>query len=129
MLSTSKSNRILKLAELEVAEPRKFWAAVKKITKTSHTEKTNISPSSWTDYFRDLLNIKYNANPSNDYADYVENCLHTIEKYASEGSLDHQITMGELSIHLQKDKNGKSTGPDLINNEMLKYGGGGGPTA
>ena len=31
--------------------------------------------------------------------------------------------MGELSIHLQKAKNGKSTGPDLINNEMLKYGG------
>ena len=81
-LSTSKSNRILKLAELEVAEPRQFWAAVKKITKTSHTEKPNISPSSWTDYLRELLNIKYNANPSNNYADYVENCLHTIECHA-----------------------------------------------
>ena len=123
MLNTSKSNRINKLADLESKDPSKFWAAVKKITKKTPNEKPNISPEAWTDYFKDLLNVKYSGTSDEGHLNYVENCLPLIETLAEEDCLDHTIQLGELNISLKKAQNGKSTGPDLINNEMLKHGG------
>ena len=53
-------------------------------------------------------------------SEYVETSLPTLESLAKEVDLDYNITPNELDKALQKSKNRKSAGPDLIWNEILK---------
>jgi hypothetical protein len=56
--------------------------------------------------------------------DYIESSLPTIEIEAQNiGPLDYDITLQELKSTLRSVKNGKSTGPDKISNEMIINGG------
>ena len=120
----NKQDQLYQLAKLESKDCRSFWKTVKKITSKRMTEDPNISPDDWVGHFSKLLNIKKDDKRGSTFSEYVETSLTTIENLATEGDLDHNITLRELKRALQKTKNGKSTGPDLISNEMLKYGGG-----
>ena len=67
--------------------------------------------------------MKIDNKREGSFTEYVEASLPTLESLAKEGDLGYTITPNELDKALQKYKNGKSAGPDLICNEMLKYGG------
>ncbi len=56
--------------------------------------------------------------------EYIQSSLPVIEKEAmNNGHLDYEITLEELKKNLKRVKNGKSTGPDRISNEMIKNDG------
>ena len=59
----------------------------------------------------------------NSHLDYVKSTLPVLERNMSEGPLDYEISVTEISRALKKLKNGKSSGPDGISNEMIKHGG------
>ena len=67
--------------------------------------------------------LRKSPQRENSFSEYVESSLPIIEELASEGALDYSVTLKELQMALLKSKNGKSAGPDLIGNEMIKYGG------
>ena len=43
--------------------------------------------------------------------------------FSSSQERNHSVTLKEIQVALQKSKNVKSVGPDLIGNEMIKYRG------
>ena len=58
------------------------------------------------------------------YAEYIDNSINIIDKQIKgNGPLDHDINLKEVQSVLNKAKCGKSAGPDLVTNEMLKFGG------
>ena len=85
-----------------------FWKYLEKLDKldnqNNHIEK--ISLDSWKDYFESLY--FENREPV-----YPPNSI-------DEGPLDHIITLDELLKASYTLKNGKSTGIDMISNEMLR---------
>jgi hypothetical protein len=109
---------VLKLAELENKDPGLFWKSVRLILKKRSENRPNIASEMWVDYFKGLLNISSTRNP---FLDYVYNSLPNIENTTS-GNLDYEISFDEVSKAINKAKKGKSTGPDMISNDMLKSG-------
>ena len=67
--------------------------------------------------------MKLDNRKESSFSEYVETSLPTL-KFVKGGDLDYNIKPNELDPALQKSKIGKSAGPDLICNEMLKHGGG-----
>ncbi len=116
----SKEKRLLKLAKIENSDPKAFWKTVKKIICPQLQPSNDISAQNWVDYFKKLLNIK--LENKSQFLDYVKYSLPQIEKQAlSPGPVDYEISIKEFDKVLNSAKNGKATGPDKINNEMLKY--------
>ncbi len=115
-----KEDRLYKLAKLEKSDPKDFWRTIKAFTKT-RIQSTDITTGNWYEYFRDLFSIK--GDCETQFANYVHNSLPIIERLSDTGPLDDGITQKELDTAIKKLKNGKSTGPDSVRNEMIKKGG------
>jgi hypothetical protein len=115
-----KENKLHKLAEIQSKDPKLFWKCIKKITSKKIAQNPNITPQDWITYFKNLLNIK---STNNKYSDYIDNSLEVIEKQNSDGPLDHCFDIKELESVFKCIKSGKSAGPDLVTNEMIKFGG------
>ena len=117
-----KEDKLLKLAEMEKSDPKLFWKSIKKIINPK-TPEQNIGSNHWVTYFKSLLNVNNNST-SNQFLTYVTTSLPTIENCSNgPGPLDDIISDTELEKAIKGLKNGKSCGPDMISNEMLKYGG------
>ncbi len=115
-----KEDRLYKLAKLEKSDPKDFWRTIKAFTKT-RIQSTDITTSGWYDYFKDLFSIKGDCNKQ--FTDYITTSLPLLEDLSNTGPLDYIISPKELEKAIKKLKNGKSTGPDSIRNEMIKKGG------
>ncbi len=115
-----KEDRLYKLAKLEKSDPKDFWRTIKAFTKT-RIQSTDITTSGWYEYFKDLFSIKGDCDKQ--FTDYVQTSLPLLEKLSEDGPLDEGITQKELEKAIKKLKNGKSTGPDSVRNEMIKKGG------
>ncbi len=98
-----------------------LWKCIKKISHKL-SQNPNITQDSWVRYFRTLLNIQ--PENSNSHSDYIEGFLKVIEEISKDdGPLDHNINIEELQSVLQMANIGKAAVLDLINNQMLKFGG------
>ncbi len=77
MLNGKKENKMYKLAELESKDPKQFWKCLKKKTNQKHAQTPDISPTSWVEYFKLLLNIK--PRDHNSHTEYIKHSLKVIE--------------------------------------------------
>ncbi len=119
-----KEDKIHKLAEIETKQPQLFWKSVKSLMPRNKS-KPNINPENWANYFCKLLNIKsanqQKSTKQSPFKEYIEASLPVIESsMETEGPLDYPITEEEISSSLKELKRNKATGPDCINNEILK---------
>ena len=122
MYNTQKHNRLIELARLESSDPKAFWGGVKKLTSIKHKQNPNINPDNWVQYFTKLLNVT--KVTKNSFIEYVENSIPVIEKCDSHNEeLNGVITPQELKSVMKNLKNGKAAGPDMIYNELIKFGG------
>ena len=78
-----------------------------------------IDNASWTNYFQNLNSLseidKSKINPLNDI-------LADLEKENLSTALDYKVTNQEIFKAINKLKNGRASGLDLVLNEMLKAG-------
>ncbi len=119
----NKHDKIMKISKLEKKDPKAFWAGIRKLgAQKVHTSK--ISPIEWIDHFKKLLNIKHD-NVDSQFVDYVETSLPLLEREAipNDDGINDDITSDEFTKALQKMKNNKAAGPDMIRNEMIKRAG------
>ena len=107
-------NKLLgNLIENEKKNPKDFWNTVTTLLKSNKGDTSeDVSPDTWIQHFKSLLNMNYADNfPRND----IFNCFglnNTI--------LNGSISADEIRKSINSLKNGKSSGPDGISNEMLK---------
>jgi exonuclease III len=120
----TKEQNLQKLSGLEKKDPKYFWKIVRDLIKPGNNTDSTIAPSEWTTHFRKLLNINHDRNFDRSFYDYVKNSLPVIENEAADlqGPLDSEILESEVFIAIKKLNRGKSSGLDLISNEMLKCG-------
>ena len=122
LFNKQKENRLNELARLERVDPKAFWKGVKNLTGKKLEEHPSIGPQTWVEYFQALLNIK--TDKSEGFLQYVKHGLPHIEREAiSNEEINQEISLTEVVKTLRQTKNGKSTGPDKISNEMIKHGG------
>ncbi len=117
----NKEDKLYKLANIEAKDPKGFWRTIRSFTK-KRVSDCNITPKIWTDYFKNLFNVK-STNIDTAFLDYVKNSLPIIENVSTTGPLDHVISHSEIIKSIKKLKKGKSGGPDGIINEMITNGG------
>ena len=94
-----------------------FWSTFKKLDKNYTTTQEEIPANTWFEYYQHL-----NSNHiPNKHAHHQK--LKTCEENAKDQDLlDDEISISDIKKHISKLKLNKSNGPDLISNEMLKYG-------
>jgi hypothetical protein len=115
----TKEQNLHKLAELEKANPKSFWQAVKKLISPAKTGKEEIASSEWVSYFRKLLNVT-NADTNRTFLKYVTDSLPVIERAGqTRGPLDSVFQESEINKAIKKLKRGKASGIDMIVNEMF----------
>ena len=107
------------LLNIEQNNPKQFWDIINKMNnwgKEKLDETDAISPSTWHQYFKSLLNI---TNPGKHSHDNVIG--NPPWKYKSfDPIIDGRITTTEIKEALNKLKTNKSPGPDGILAEYLK---------
>ena len=105
----------------EDSDPKQFWNLVNKL-KNKKDKNEKVNPEDFFQFFKDLNNVKYTARDSKQSNLIKEQISKMLDKDISVDTLDKQITVEETSYVLKNLKNGKSSGPDTILNEFLKYG-------
>ena len=91
-----------------------FWKTLKKLTNTK-PNTTLPDPIELQKYFTELYNENNLGEPTFDAKE--EEIINTNETI----NIDHEITINEIEVHINKLKNKKAPGLDGIFNEMLKY--------
>jgi hypothetical protein len=110
------------IQNLEDKNPKAFWELVNKL-RDRKKNGNNLHPDTWLEYFKDLHKKKVNMKYDMDFQEKVENKLKNLSNlkiYNEE--LDKDITAKDIEENIQHLKNGKSSGPDSITNEMIKAG-------
>ena len=106
-----------KIINLDRNNPTEFWKLVNKLKhdKTEHLS----NPGEYAKYISNLFNLKSNhVNEKLDLSKKLE-CLFNNDTYVDK--LDKKIEPSEVLDCLKKLKNGKSSGHDLVINEILKH--------
>jgi potassium voltage-gated channel Eag-related subfamily H protein 8 len=119
----TKEKNLQKLSALEKKDPKAFWKAVNDLIKPNRQSDTNIDSSEWVMHFSKLLNPT-NKQFDPAFYDYVTSSTPIIESEAPQrGPLDGDIKETEVFTAIHKLRRGKSSGVDMISNEMLKCAG------
>ena len=117
-----KKHRIFKgkllsgLMESEKRNPKEFWNCVNDLMEKQKVDPSaDISSSTWTEYFKSLMNIDYTNN-------FDEQALPEYIRFAfiDNSVLNRDISVDEVLKAAKNLKNGKSCGIDEISNEMLR---------
>ena len=104
------------LDNLHDNNPNKYWDLLKELSKDNNKSSSPDIPSNtWFEYFKDLNKSKVNTPNDN----FVNN-FKQMEKEKIFSELDFQINDQEIITAICTLKNKKSSGFDMILNEMLK---------
>lgn len=97
---------------------RKIWKLLRKYKKPidEAVQTTNITPESWTTYFKALYETNNTLQEDPTYPTGVMSPNGTLNE-------DCTITEEDVTLNIGKLKNRKAPGPDNISNEMIKSGG------
>ncbi len=118
-----KADIIDTLDDLRSNNVKEYWSLVDKLKAEETTESnkvaTSININDWEEYFTKLINsdTMTSTNKCKITQDIAD-----MESRVTFNELDFSITENEIIKSIKKLKNRKSPGPDLIVNEMLKYG-------
>jgi hypothetical protein len=115
-----ENNLTFFLENLEDNNPTAFWKVfneLKNLDKQKH--KNPIPPEEWKAHFFTLFN--QSLPPSDEQELFYQNFIE-MNKNNVFNKLNYKITNEEIKTHIQKLKNGKSSGIDSILNEMIKAG-------
>ena len=108
-----KTERISKLKNLKNAKPKEFW---KIINSTDKKEQFSPPLEDLYAYFKDVNAQKYDEEPQANTEMYNSQEFITINE-----EINMPITEAEIYTAIKNLKNGKSSGPDNVLNEHLKY--------
>lgn len=104
------------LDNLHENNPNKYWNLLKDLSKdTNKSTSPDIPCNTWFDYFKELNKSKINTTDNN-----FINRFKQLEKEKIFSELDFQINDKEVITAIYTLKNKKSSGFDMILNEMLK---------
>jgi len=109
-----KTKIINMMDNLHTTNPKGYWKLVEEITDKRKKIKTDIEIEKLYNHYKNM-NTSINISNTNTLE-----LLEESEKSFSE--LDFIITESEVQRTIKHLKNGKSSGYDLIKNEMIKYG-------
>ena len=115
---------IQNFSDLKDKDPKSFWDYLKKVKSESNDSidnpKNPISAEDWQSHFKSTLSHSMALNDfQREICTKLEDLVKTNEGL---GPLDGQITEQEIMAEIKHLKNGKSSGPDNILNELLKSG-------
>ena len=107
--------------------PKQFWKYLKSISgsQNSSLHKNIISPEAWIEHFSALNKADPNDNRDSDL--HVKSVMDGVSGILGDGChtqvcsiLDKNFTNKEIEWGIRKLKNGKASGCDGINNEIIK---------
>jgi hypothetical protein len=104
---------------LQTTNPKGYWKLVEELTD-KHKTKTDIEVEKLHKHYHHL-NSTININNMVE-KEHMNVQLRETEKIKSFSDLDFTITESEVRMAIKTLKNGKSSGYDMIKNEMVKYG-------
>ena len=99
---------------------KKYWKLLKNLCPSSSSKTVN--SQQFAKYFKAI------TDPESRYFQAGEDVLYYNERYVKEElevmfqELDVRISLSEIRKGIRLLKNGKSSGPDLLLNEFIKYG-------
>jgi hypothetical protein len=102
---------------LQTTNPKGYWNLVEELTD-KHKTKTDIEVEKLHKHYHHLnstINIKNMVEK-----EHMNVQLREMEKIKSFSDLDFTITESEVRMAIKTLKNGKSSGYDMIKNEMIK---------
>jgi len=105
------------LENVQVQNPKQYWKLISDL-KQNNKDTHNIDIHKLFDHYKDLNNPKQNHEESSD----INNELGNLEQIKVFSQLDFAISNKEVQEGIKLLKKGKSHGPDLVKNEMLKSG-------
>ena len=107
-----------KISDLEDNNPKEFWNLVNKL-KNDKQNKTEIDLDETATYFESLYKPK---KLSEEDKKVIKHLNTKLQNGVEIEELDNPISSDEILLAIKSSKNGKSSGPDLIINEMIKAG-------
>ena len=110
-----RKNIIDELDNLKENNPSKYWTLLNDLSRDNKTTSPDIANITWFNYFQELNDNKLNAPNSN-----IKKDLKRLEEEHIFSELDFKITDKEIIEGIFSLKNKKSSGMDMILNEMLK---------
>ncbi|ESO87055.1 hypothetical protein LOTGIDRAFT_154542 [Lottia gigantea] len=118
----AKRKLLEQIDELESNNPREYWKLVNRLVNNKNDEDPgNISLSQWEDHYNKLFNPNLISDPLTKTK--IDRSIE-IHDYTPKSQLNQEInrpiSTTELRSAIKKLKNNKSSGPDLIINEMIK---------
>ena len=120
---TARDFLLEKISDFEKSDPQQFWKLLNKL-KAKKKDVPNTEMISWEDYSKELHNVPLVSQNDRDseFEDSLEKQVEmSLQNKTHIHILDHTITMSELRQSVAKLKNNKSSGPDLVRNEMIKF--------
>jgi hypothetical protein len=114
-LKDFRKNIIDELDNLKENIPSKHWTLLNDLSRDKQTISPGIANITWFNYFQELNNNKLNTPNSN-----IKKDLKRLEEEQIFSELDFKITDNEIIEGIFSLKNKKSSGMDMILNEILK---------
>ena len=103
-----------------------FWNMINKLDKL-HTNHDSVHDIPNDNFFQFFKKINKGDDKNSKYHEFVIEQFQLLKenlgKETFDNILDNDITTQEISAAIKSLTHGKSTSPDMISNEMLKYGG------
>ena len=111
-----KQELLNKIVDSSEKNPEEFWKTLKTLkNKVEKDPSSNIMPSEWFDYFKNLMNVTHDNNFDNQSSSPC-----TAFQDSNSELLNCNINADEVVRAMKSLKNKKSCGSDGILNEMLK---------
>ena len=115
-----KFNIMRQMESLHRQHPSQYWKLVEELSDKKKS-RTNIEIEELFKHYKNLNSSGQNTQSSEELND-LEHNIEDLEQIKSFSELDYIITNAEVSNAISKLKNKKAHGPDMIKNEMIKYG-------